>query len=73
MALYRLGGCNTPGNKDLPVGDSLRPQESLTPIDRGEIVTDVRRLRVAFAEADEEARIDLMARDRGTRYAPPWY
>jgi hypothetical protein len=73
-ALSSMRGYNTPGNKDSPVGDSLRPQTSLTPMDRlGNVITDEGRLRVLVAEAEEEARIDLKARDRATRFAPPWY
>jgi hypothetical protein len=73
-ALTCLADFNAQGNKDTPVQDSMRPQASLTPIARlGNVITDEGQLRVLFAEADEAARIDLKARDRATRFAPPWY
>jgi hypothetical protein len=72
-ALACLDNFNAQGNKDAPVQDSLRPQTSITPMYRGQLITDENELRVLYAEADEAARIDLKARDRGTRFAPPWY
>jgi hypothetical protein len=72
-ALSCLDNFNAQGTKDTTVQDSLRPQTSITPMYRDQLITDEKELRVLFAEADEAARIDIKARDRATRFAPPWY
>jgi hypothetical protein len=56
-ALACLGNFNTSGDEEVTTQewDSLRPQELLTPMDRGQLITDPTQLRVLAAEEVEAA------------------